>query len=74
MILRVRPAQFTTTSVFGSGAMSPMRYTSSPPGTLTPVGIDMRTNSSCVRLSSTTIFRPASIHDFRSGGSTLSVP
>ena len=25
MMLRVRPAQFTTTSVFGSGTMSPMR-------------------------------------------------
>ena len=59
MMLRVRPAQFTTTSVFGSGAMSPMRYTSSPPGTLMPVGIDMRTNSSCVRLSSTTMLLPA---------------
>ena len=73
-MLRVRPAQFTTTSVCGSGTMSPTRYASSPPGTLMPVGIDMRTNSSCVRLSSTTILRPESSHCFSSGGSTLSVP
>ena len=74
MMLRVRPAQLTTTRVFGSGTRSPMRYASSPPGTLMPVGIDMRVNSSSVRLSSTTMSRPASIQAFRSGASTLSVP
>ena len=32
MMLRVRPAQFTTTSVSGSGARSWMRQASSAPG------------------------------------------
>ncbi len=51
-----------------------MRYASSAPGIGMPVGIDIRVNSSWVRLSSTIILRPLSIHCFSSGGSTLSVP
>ena len=46
MIERVRPAQLTTTSVSGLGAMSCTRSTSSAPGTFTPVGIETRKNSS----------------------------
>ena len=42
MMLRVRPAQLTTTSVLGEGARSRMRSTSSAPGTLTAVGIETR--------------------------------
>ena len=41
MMLRVRPAQLTT-SVSGEGARSRTRSTSSAPGTLTPVGIETR--------------------------------
>src|SRR6185437_9264278 len=46
MMLRVRPAQLTTTNVLGEGAMSCTRSTSSAPGTLIPVGIEMREYSS----------------------------
>ena len=46
MMLRVRPAQLTTISVSGEGAMSCTRNTSSAPGTLMPVGIEMREYSS----------------------------
>ena len=46
MMLRVRPAQLTTTSVSGFGAMSWTRSTSSAPGTFTPVGIETREYSS----------------------------
>ena len=42
MMLRVRPAQLTTTSVSGEGAMSCTRSTSSAPGTLVAVGIETR--------------------------------
>ena len=55
MMLRVRPAQFTTTSVSGFGAMSWMRSTSSAPGTLVEVGIETRWYSSNGRLSTTTM-------------------
>src|ERR1700733_15523604 len=54
MMLRVRPAQLTTTIVSGDGAISRARSTSSAPGTLIPVGIDTREYSSNGRLSSTT--------------------
>ena len=46
MMLRVRPAQLTTISVSGEGAMSCTRSTSSAPGTLMPVGIETREYSS----------------------------
>ena len=55
MMLRVRPAQLTTTSVSGEGARSLTRSTSSAPGTLVAVGIEMRWYSSYGRLSSTTM-------------------
>ena len=55
MMLRVRPAQLTTTSVSGDGAISRARSTSSAPGTLVAVGIDTREYSSNGRLSSTTM-------------------
>ncbi len=54
MMLRVRPAQLTTTVVCGDGARSRTRSTSSAPGTLTAVGIETRWYSSNGRLSSTT--------------------
>ena len=60
MMLRVRPAQLTTTSVSGEGAMSRMRSTSSAPGTLVAVGIETRWNSSNGRLSTTTMSVPLS--------------
>ena len=46
MMLRVRPAQLTTTIVSGDGAMSRARNTSSAPGTLVEVGIETREYSS----------------------------
>ena len=55
MMLRVRPAQLTTTMVSGEGARSRARSTSSAPGTLMPVGIETREYSSNGRLSSTTM-------------------
>src|SRR5579884_2816391 len=54
MMLRVRPAQLTTTIVAGEGAISRARNTSSAPGTLVAVGIETREYSSNGRLSSTT--------------------
>ncbi len=54
MMLRVRPAQLTTTSVSGRGASSPTRYTSSAPGTLMPPGMLIVRYSSNRRASSTT--------------------
>ena len=61
MMLRVRPAQLTTTSVSGEGAMSRTRSTSSAPGTLVAVGIETRRYSSNGRLSSTTMSARLSI-------------
>ncbi len=57
-MLRVRPAQFTTTKVLGSGASSRMRYTSSAPGRLCENGSVKLWNSSGVRLSTTTMSSP----------------
>ena len=73
MIDRVRPAQLTTTVVSGRGARAPMRYTSSPPGTSTAPGMDMRRNSSMGRLSSTTMSAPERIIASSSAGSTEGV-
>ena len=58
MMLRVRPAQLTTTVVSGDGAISRARNTSSAPGTLVEVGIETREYSSNGRLSSTTRSAP----------------
>src|SRR6266566_873157 len=58
MRLRVRPAQLTTTVVCGERAMSRTRNTSSAPGTLIAVGIDIRAYSPSGRLSSTTTSAP----------------
>ena len=74
MIERVRPAQLTTTSVSGFGAMSCTRSTSSAPGTLTPVGIETRWNSSRGRLSSTTMSVPDCISALSSSAEMLGVP
>ena len=54
MMLRVRPAQFTTTVVAGSGASAPTRRTSSAPGTLVAVGMLIVWYSSNRRASTTT--------------------
>ena len=59
MMLRVRPAQLTTTIVSGDGAISRARSTSSAPGTLVAVGIETREYSSNGRLSSTTRSAPS---------------
>ena len=59
MMLRVRPAQLTTTRVSGSGARSRMRCTSSAPGTSIPPGMLIRRYSDIGRLSRTTSLRPA---------------
>src|SRR5580704_10241984 len=50
IMLRVRPAQLTTTVVAGDGAISRARSTSSAPGTLVEVGIETREYSSNGRL------------------------
>ena len=62
-----------TMVVPASGTRSPMRYTSSPPGTLMAPGMVMRWNSSIGLLSSTTIGVPLVISACSSGGSRLSV-
>ena len=54
MMLRVRPAQLTTTSVSGPGARAAARSTSSAPGTLVAVGMLIVWYSSNRRASSTT--------------------
>ena len=74
MMLRVRPAQLTTTVVSGEGAMSRTRSTSSAPGTLVEVGIETREYSSNGRLSSTTMSAPACIMALSSSALTLGVP
>ncbi len=58
MMLRVRPAQFTTTRVDGSGASAPARVTSSAPGTLVAVGMLIVWYSSNRRASRTTTSAP----------------
>ena len=68
MMLRVRPAQLTTTSVSGSGATSRTRSTSSAPGTSMPPGMAMRWYSSHGRLSSTTMSARRSISACSSAG------
>ena len=50
----VRPAQFTTTVVAGSGASARTRSASSAPGTLVAVGMDIVAYSSNRRASTTT--------------------
>ncbi len=74
MMLRVRPAQLTTTMVSGEGAMSRTRSTSSAPGTLTEVGIETRWYSSNGRLSSTTMSVPSRISRSSSSALMLGVP
>ncbi len=73
MMLRVRPAQFTTTSVSGEGAMSRARSTSSAPGTLVAVGIDTRENSSSGRLSRITMSARSRISAASSSAEMLGV-
>ena len=73
MMLRVRPAQLTTTVVSGEGARSRTRRTSSAPGTLIAVGIETRWYSSNGRLSSTTMFAFACISAASSSAPTLGV-
>src|SRR5260370_31400356 len=46
MMLRVRPAQLTTTNVSGEGAISRARNPNSAPGTLVALGIETRAYSS----------------------------
>ncbi len=74
MMLRVRPAQFTTTMVSGDAAISRARSTSSAPGTLMPVGIDTREYSSNGRLSSTTILALSRMSFSSSSAEIFGVP
>ena len=60
MMLRVRPAQLTTTRVSGVGATSCTNRTSSAPGQSTPPGMLIARYSSIGLLSRTTSFSPAS--------------
>ena len=68
MMLRVRPAQFTTTSVSGSGARSCTRYASSAAGLSMPPGMHMRWYSSNGRESRTTSFAPDACSSRSSAG------
>ena len=74
MMLRVRPAQLTTTVVSGERTMSRTRSTSSAPGTLIAVGIDIRAYSSRGRLSSTTTSAPLRSSSSSSSAAMLGVP
>jgi hypothetical protein len=74
MILRVRPAQLMTIVVSGEGTLSRTRSTSSAPGTLMPVGIEIRAYSSKGRLSSTLISVPLRIIALSSPALMLGVP
>ena len=74
MIERVRPAQFTTTSVSGSGARSCTRQASSAPGASIPPGMFMRWYSSNGRESSTTSFAPSSFNRASSCAEMRGVP
>src|SRR6476620_649708 len=74
MMLRVRPAQLTTTVVDGEGARSRTRSTSSAPGTLVEVGIETREYSSNGRESRTTMSAPDCIMALSSPADTLGVP
>ncbi len=73
MMLRVRPAQFTTTTVSGSGARSCTRQASSAPGVSMPPGMFMRWYSSYGRESRTTTFRPSSSQRLSSSGAIRGV-
>ena len=72
-MLRVRPAQFTTT-VASCSSKSNTRCTSSPPGHERPVGILMRLNSRSVRESKITSRRPSVIHWLSCSAFTCGVP
>ena len=74
MMLRVRPAQLTTTRVSGEGAMSWMRSTNSAPGTLIAGRDRDARNSSKGRLSTTTMSVPARISLLSSSAPMLGVP
>ncbi len=74
MMLRVRPAQLTTTVVAGSGASARARSTSSAPGTLVAVGMLMTWYSSNRRASSTTRSARPSSRARSSRASTAGVP
>ena len=73
MMLRVRPAQLTTIVVSGEGTISRTFSTSSAPGTLMPVGIEMREYSSNGLLSSTFRSTPLRIMASSSVALTLGV-
>ena len=72
-MLRVRPAQLTTT-VVPLSIRSCTRRTSSPPGQDRPVGMLMRLNSRRVRESSTTKSRPSTSQPASSAAVTCGVP
>ncbi len=74
MRLRVRPAQFTTTVVAGSGAIVPTRMTSSAPGTLVAVGMLIAWYSSNRRASTTTTSAPVRSIAARFSAVTSGVP
>ena len=74
IMLRVRPAQFTTTSVSGCATISGTRYTNSAPGQQIAPGILILKNSCSGRLSSTTMSSPASIFPFSSSAGKWGVP
>ena len=74
MMLRVRPAQFTTTRVDGSLTSSFTRCTSSAPGQSVAPGMLIRRYSSRGRESSTTTLSPASRRALRSAAPRWGVP
>ena len=74
MMLRVRPAQFTTMVVSGDGTASCTRYASSAPGQHTPPGMLKLVNSGVGRLSRMTTSSPASSIAWSPAAETEGVP
>ena len=74
IILRVRPAQLTTTVVSGFGARSCILYASSAPGTSIPLGMFILWYSLKGRLSSTTMSSPFAVFVARSAAEMWGVP
>ncbi len=73
MMLRVRPAQFTTTGVSGERSTACARPTNSTPGASRPPGMLITWNSSNGRLSRITISSPASSRCFSAAASICGV-
>ena len=74
MMLRVRPAQLSTSRVSAAGAASGARSTTSTPGALRPIGMFMVAYSSNLRTSTTATSPPAMTSAWSRSGAMKGTP